>query len=267
VQCEDDGRVVADHRLDGWAWRESGVGPVALFLHGLGGSRLSWQPQLDALSNVRRMVCWDLPGYGDADPLPETTFATLAAAVDDFATAIGADVYDLVGISFGGMIAQYVAAQSPRVRTLAIMASSPKFGLDGTDPLQWRADRLAPLERGETPAEFAHAVLSSLVGPDTAATVVDEQAAAMSRIDAQALARSVECVITHDSRDLLAKIDVPTYVMVGEDDKETPVSYSFALADAIHGARLCVIPHAGHLLNAEAPAEVNTQLRNLWSGR
>ena len=66
------------------AWREAGDGAqVALFLHGLGGSRIAWEPQLRALSKVRRVVAWDCPGYGASQPVVEPTFAAYANAAAD----------------------------------------------------------------------------------------------------------------------------------------------------------------------------------------
>ncbi len=120
------------------AWRERGAGPTppVLLLHGLGGSRISWEPQLAGLSATRRVVAWDLPGYGDSAPLDvPITFDALADAVARCAAEIDAPEVHLVGISFGGMIAQYTAARHPAlVRSLTLLATSPKFGLDGTQP-------------------------------------------------------------------------------------------------------------------------------------
>ena len=62
-------------------------------------------------------------------------------------------------------------------------------------------------------------------------------------------------------RDRLGEIDVPTLVLVGEHDEETPLSYAEALAAGIPGARLQIIPGAGHISNLEAPEAVNIALR------
>jgi 3-oxoadipate enol-lactonase len=253
---------VEDREQHGWAWREHGQGPVALLLHGLGGSRLSWDDQLAGISG-RRLVAWDLPGYGAAEPLADMSFGALADAVVRFIDELGAAQVDLAGISFGGMIAQHAAARHPaRVRTLAILSSSPKFGLDGTQPDEWIAARLAPLQRGEQPADFAEEVLGRLVAPGAPAPV--GQIAAMRRVSGAALERSIRCIVQHDSRGLLGAITAPTLVMVGELDHETPTSYAFALADAIPGARMAVVRGAGHLLNAEAPEAVNDLLAEHW---
>ncbi len=244
-----------DVERDGLAWREAGAGDAIVLLHGLGGSRISWEPQLVALSAHHRVVAWDLPGYGESAPLDgPVTFEALAAAVGRLLDAIGVESAHLAGISFGGMIAQYAAAAMPsRVRTLTLLATSPKFGLDGTDPAAWRAARLAPLDAGQSPADFAPAVLRSLAGPGITDEAMGGQVAAMSRITADALRGSIACLVTHDSRGVLPRITAPTLCLAGELDEETPSAYLAAIAELIPNAQLVVVPGAGHLLNVEAP--------------
>ena len=84
---------------------------------------------------------------------------------------------------------------------------------------------------------------------------------AAARVPADGLRASIDVLITHDSRPLLASITAPTIVLVGELDGETPVAYAQTVADGIPGARLHVIAGAGHLLNVEAPDDVTALLR------
>ena len=245
-----------------FAWRERGAGhETVLLLHGLGGSRLSWEPQLDELGKRCRVVAWDLPGYG-ASPARETlTFALLADAVAELIDELGVSAVHLVGISFGGMIAQYAAARHPeQVETLTLLATSPRFGLDGTSSQEWRAARLAPLDAGLEPADFADGVLAALAGPSITPAAMAGQRAAMERITGAALRRSIDCLITHDSRSVLPSIVAPTRCLVGGLDDETPVAYSQAIADLIGGADVQVVPGVGHLLNVEAPEAVNAAI-------
>jgi 3-oxoadipate enol-lactonase len=252
---------IVDRRGPRFAWREAGTGspePIVL-LHGLGGSRTSWDAQLTGLSARHRVVAWDLPGYGESAPLDQPlTFGALADAVADFVEELQAVRVHLVGISFGGMIAQHAAVAHPElIASLVLMSTSPCFGLDGTDPDGWRAARLAALDAGQQPADFADAVLRSLAGPHITDVALAGQRAAMARISARALRQAIDCLITHDGRDVLGSIAAPTLCIVGALDDETPVAYSQALAAGIPGAALVVVPGAGHLLPAEAPDTVN----------
>jgi pimeloyl-ACP methyl ester carboxylesterase len=203
-----------------------------------------------------------MPGYGSSVAIDgATTFERLADSVAHLLDAIGVRAAHVAGISFGGMIAQYVAAMHPsRVISLTLLSTSPAFGLDGTKPDEWRAARLAPLDEGREPIDFAEDVLRAVAGPHITPEALAGQRAAMGRVSAAALRRSIDCLVTHDSRALLPTIDAPTICAVGELDEETPVRYAFELADLIPNARLVVVPHAGHLLNAEAPDDVNELL-------
>ena len=252
-----------DREQAGFAWRERGDGGLVVLLHGLGGSRVSWDAQLTSLSNRWRVAAWDMPGYGAAAPLPDEplTFRALAEAAAGWITAMGAERAHVVGISMGSMIAQYLAALHPdRVRSLTLLSSSPKFGMDGTTAQGWRSARLAPLDAGWEPVEFAERVLRSIAGPDITEAAYESQRAAMARVSGAALRRSIDCLVTHDTTTLLATIPAPTLVLVGELDRETPVSYSQYLVDHLPNARLAVVSGVGHLMNAEAPEQVNRLL-------
>ena len=264
----------SDHRTDRWAWREAGPAAavdVVVLLHGLGGSRISWEPQLAAFSAAHRVVAWDLPGYGDAPALTDErggfalTFPALAGAVAAFIDDVVGPTprVHLVGISFGGMIAQYaVAAHRARFATLALLATSSRFGLDGTSPAAWRAARLAPLDAGQEPVDFADAVLGHLAGPHITTEAFAGQRAAMARITGAALRRSIDCLVTHDSRAVLPTITAPTLCLVGALDVETPPAYSQAIVDLLSHGELAVVPGAGHLLNVESPDSVNALIED-----
>jgi len=244
------------------AWREAGDGPVVVFLHGLGGSRTAWDPQLVALADDFRCVAWDLPGYG-ASPPPDgpMTFPALADAVASLLDTLGVERAPLVGLSLGGMVALHAALEHPdRVSGLVLCDTSPAFGLDGTDPREWRAARRAPLDAGRTPADVAEEVLRSVAGPALTGEPLDRAVAAMARISADGLRAVVDLLPTHDVRDRLGAVACPTLVIVGEHDTETPPAYSEALAAGIPGARLEVVADAGHLTPTEAPEAVNRLL-------
>ncbi len=204
-----------------------------------------------------------MPGYG-ASPMPPDglSFPALADAVAGLVDALGEHDAHLAGLSMGGQIALHTALRHPaRVRSLALLDSSPAFGLDGTDPEAWKRLRLDALDAGQTPASMAEPVLRSIMAPDVDAAAVAEVAASMARISPDGLRAAVEFLPTHDVRNRLGEIDTPTLVVVGEHDEETPLSYAEALANGIRGAVLRIAPGAGHIANIEAPEAVNAALR------
>ena len=249
------------------SWREAGAPdlPVAVFLHGLGGNRSSWEPQLEGLRDVRRCLAWDLPGYGRS-PGRITTLPALAALAAQWLASLDIGSVDLVGLSFGGMVAQHLALDHPfLVRTLTLLDTSPAFGLDGvTTRESWLAARVDPMRGSGAPLEQVQQVVAGLVGAACPPQVRQEAAASMAAVPGESLAAACRALVDHDTRQRLHEVGVPTLVMVGQEDTETPPSYARAIAERVPGAQLVVVPGAGHLLNLEAPDVVNARLREYW---
>ena len=249
-----DVRAAVDH-LDGpIAWREAGDGPPVLFLHGLGGTRLAWEPQLEGLADRFRCIAWDLPGYGDSAPLHELTFPAIVASIVRLLDTLTVDRADVVGLSFGGQQALHMALDHPeRVRRLVLADTSARFGADGTDPEAWMRLRLDPLDAGVTPADMAAPVLDSITAPGWGGRERERLLDAFARIPSDGLRAAVRCLPSHDVTARLGEVAAPTLVIVGELDEETPASYAEALRDGIPGARMEIIPGAGHLTPSETP--------------
>ncbi len=244
------------------AWREAGQGEVLLFLHGLGLTRTSWDPQLADLSDRWRCVAWDMPGYGMSSAVEPLTFGAIADAAASLLDVLEVQQAHVCGLSFGGQQALHLALEHPdRVASLILADTSAAFGADGTDPDAWLEARLAPLEAGLTPADFAQEVLCSVAGPDFGGDPLAAAVASFSRITSAGLRAACECLPTHDVSARLGEIAAPTLVVVGELDEETPLAYSRLLADRIRNAELVVIGGVGHLSACEAPEEFNSAVR------
>ena len=123
---------------------------------------------------------------------------------------------------FGGMVAQHAALahRGPCSASLTLLSTSPAFGLDGTGRGEWRAARLAPLDAGQEPADFAGAVLP----PSPARHHARRRSPASGRrwrgSRGDALRRAIDCLVTHDMRGRLrARSTAPTLVLVGALDQ------------------------------------------------
>lgn len=251
-----------DHHTGTTAYRLAGAGRPVLFLHGLGGSRLSWEPQLEELGDSFCCIAWDLPGYGESEPLERLTFRGIADAAVRLLDELDIERADVVGLSFGGQQALHVALRHPeRVDRLVLADTSARFGADGTDVDAWKRLRLEPLDAGITPAEMAEGVIDAITAPGFSGRERERTIAAFARIPAAGLRAAVECLPTHDVADRLHEIDAMALVVVGELDEETPPSYAEALATGIPHAELHVIHGVGHLTPAESPADFNRLVR------
>ncbi len=239
------------------------IDETIVFLHGLGTSRTSWDPQLQAFGKVRQCIAWDAPGYGVSPSQRGLSFADYADAVTGLLDELGVESATVVGLSFGGQVAMHVALRHPhRVQRLVLADTSAAFGGDGTDPEEWKRLRLDALDNGQTPADIARAVLTSVGGPGLTGDLLETAIASMSRITSEGLRTAVECLPSHDVRSRLGDIVVPTLVIVGENDTETPLAYSQEIAAAIPNAHLVLLEAAGHLSPIEQPDAFNAALHN-----
>lgn len=245
---------VSEYVQGGLAWREAGSGEPLIFLHGLGGTRTAWGPQLRGLSDRYCCIAWDMPGYGDSSPIKPLKYPAIARRVVDLLDALGIEKGTLIGLSFGGMHALHTALEFPeRVARLVLADSSPAFGMDGTSREGWIKDRLDPIDAGGTPADAADAIVDAITHVRLEGIVRDETVGSFSQISPAGFRAAVMCLPDNDVRARLAEIEQPTLVLVGEHDEETPLSYSQLLADGIPNASLRVLPGAGHLTPAEVP--------------
>ena len=111
--------------LDG---REAGQGDIVLFLHGMPGSRTSWDRQIAAMSRRYRCVSWDMPGYGVSPAIdPGSGFPVVLDILSRFVDErLSGQKVHLVGLSLGGMIAMHAAAgRAPYLRSIAVLDASP----------------------------------------------------------------------------------------------------------------------------------------------
>lgn len=241
-----------------FAWREVGDGPAVVFLHGLGGTRSAWGPQLRGLGDRFRCIAWDMPGYGDAEPVEPLTYELIADRLVRLLDHLELDQVDLVGLSFGGMHALHTAINHPdRVRRMVLADTSPKFGMDGTVANDWIAARLAPIDAGGTPADAAEQVIDAITSVTLAGRVRDETIGAFGEIPSAGFRAAVHCLPTNDIVAQLPRIEHRACVVVGELDEETPVAYALALADGLPKSEFRIIDGVGHLTPAEAPDRFN----------
>ena len=244
---------------------------VVLLLHGVGGGRGAWD---DANSGTGRALAQagfvalavDLPGYGLSASIEPYSLAGMAQAVreliDGLALTLPNTPLALVGHSMGGMVAQELMAASPeRVSALVLAGTSPAFGKPEGD---WQAaflkSRFAPLDAGLGMAGLAAPLVAAMVAPGTPDQVQQRAQVMMACVPEPTYRRALQALVAFDRRAELARIAVPTLVITGEHDRTAAPEVAQRMAGRIAGARLHILPSAGHLLNMEQPEAFNAAL-------
>lgn len=238
----------------GMTIEQEGEGPAIILLHGLGATSNSFQPLMPALGG-RRVVRPDLPGAGrSATPRGPIDVRLLVDAVLRAASDLGITEADLVGHSFGSLIAQHVAQARPALaRTLTL------FGpiIEPADAARERLKGRAQLARDEGMAVVADQVASAGLASgsdETNAAAVAFVRESHMRQDAEGFARSCEALAGAGRADAKA-LKMPVLVVTGEEDAVGPPSVAHQLADEVGHGRAVILPGCGHWTPIEKPAE------------
>jgi 3-oxoadipate enol-lactonase len=238
-------------------YRAEGDGrPAVLFLHGIGGNAENFREAQAALAPRRRTIAWNMPGYDGSPMIAPYDFAHLAEAALRVLDVDGVDRAVVVGHSFGGMVAQEMAARAPgRLAGLVLFATTAAFGgKDARFKEAFLAERLAPLDRGLAPADIAPALTATMFGPAATPEARQRAIASMARIPAAAYRAALGAIVTFDRTADLARIACPTLVLAAEHDTLAPPRTMQRMAERIPGARYVCLAGLGHLANLENPA-------------
>src|SRR5260221_818996 len=230
---------------------EEGNGDPLLLIMGLGCTSGFWHRTRPALAERFRTIALDNRGIGrsEAPPGPYTTamMASDAAAVLDAANVEQAHV---IGCSMGGMIAQeLVLAHPARVRSLILGCTSP----GGPHAIPPARPALANL----TPAEAEEALLAMTYHEGTPRALIDEDSAVRGLPEPAAYAAQVAASQGFDAYDRLPQVTARTLVVHGENDRRVPMENGRLLAARIPGAKLVLIPNAGHVFTTDQADTAN----------
>ncbi|MGZ6640393.1 MAG: alpha/beta fold hydrolase [Solirubrobacteraceae bacterium] len=251
---------------------QAGMGPTVVAIHGLGATKASFLPTLEALADGFRVVAIDLPGFGDSDkPLGAPYHAPFfAAAVVAVLDALGEDRAHLVGNSLGGRVALEVGLRNPdRVRRLGLLAPS----LAWRRPRRWAgALKLVRPELGllpHTPRRVVQGIVERVVPGATdgwTAAGIDEFMRAFltsrGRAAFYATARQIYLEEPEGERGFwprLATLQPDALFVWGRQDRLVPIAFARHVSDATPHAQHLELD-CGHVPQLERPRETHRAL-------
>jgi pimeloyl-ACP methyl ester carboxylesterase len=263
---------------------------TVIFCHGLALDKDCWRRQRTAFADQARLIFYDQRGHGRSGRgAPKT--ATIAQFGRDLYRILEEVVPTgpvvLVGHSMGGMTIMALAETHPdlfhgRVAGVALLSSSagglrqvtlglPACGARALHPIVPGLLRMLGGKRRL--AEYGRRAVSDLLcllvrwhsaASKTPSPVFDLMAGMINTSTIQTIANFYPSLAQHHRFDALPTLrDVPTMILVGENDIVTPVEHSKAIVCTLPSAEMVVFPRTGHSLMLEEPHRVNFSLRKL----
>ncbi len=246
------------------AYAVVGDGPPLVLLHPFPAHREFWFPAAQALTSRYRVILPDLRAHGDSDvgegpATMEKHALDLARVLDD--ADVGRALF--CGASIGGYILfEFWRSFRGRVAGLVLCDTRPQ-----PDTSEGRATRLKSaenvLERGTEP--FIESMIPKLLGKTTLAArpdLVDQARCMMLKMSPSDVAQVQRGMAERpDSVPTLKTIDVPTLILIGEEDGLSTPADGELMRQNISGSKFNLIPKAGHYAPWEQPEQVGKLIR------
>lgn len=246
------------------AYERAGDGPPVLLINGTGEPGASWRALTRHLEGYDCIAIdqrdTGASSYVDVPYAPRDLAADAAGVLD----ALDVGAAHVIGYSLGGAVAMELALARPDlVRSLVLLSTWP-----ASDPWfvaqmrNWQSIRRAHWDDERAFLEALWVFIWSAQSFRDAAFVEASTLAAMSEAQLpEGWMRQTEADIAHDTGERLRATQVPTLVIVGEEDICTPPRFSRELCELIQGAQLVTIAGAGHGALFEAPEPIASSVK------
>jgi 3-oxoadipate enol-lactonase len=235
--------------------------PMVVLSHSLGSSLVMWNPQMEALEAHFKVLRYDIRGHGGSEtPAGAYTLEILGDDAIGLLNALGIDRVHWVGLSMGGMIGQCIALNHADCLRSLTLCDTAAIIPEEAQPIRQERINTAhhkgmqalvdqTLERWFTPSFLSlNPPILEFIRKQFLATPVEGYSGCM------------EAIRKLNYLNRLAEINIPTLIMVGEDDPGTPVAASEAMHKRIPNSKMIVIRSARHLSNVEQSEIFNATL-------
>lgn len=253
--------------------------PLVL-IHGTSSSLHTWEGWVAALKSQRRVITFDLPGFGLTGPFAgqytpdDYRGDTLARFVIDLLDHLRLQQVVLGGNSLGGEVAWRVASLAPtRVQRLILVDASGYDFVPENMPLGFRLARLPVISRLSEhflPRGLVEASVRSVYGDPrkvNAALVERYEEMTLREGNRRALRLRMQQLEMGEHAARIVQLKLPTLVIWGAKDQLIPPAYAERFARDIAGSRLVVFPELGHVPMEEDPVRTADLVRGFLAAR
>jgi pimeloyl-ACP methyl ester carboxylesterase len=242
---------------------DTGSGEPLVLLHAFPLDGRMWLAQKDELAGSARIIVPDLRGFGRSAELAS------ARSIDEYADDVAAlldrlriERATIVGLSMGGYVALALARLHPH--RLSRLGLADTRSLPDSPEGRTARDQNIALVKSEGVGPLVERMLPKLLSAGASADVVTRvRSLGNSQKPAGVAAALAAMRDRPDSTALLAGLNIPATVIVGEADPISPPDEARAMGALLPRAEVEILPGVGHLANLEAPAAFSAVLRRL----
>lgn len=223
-----------------------GEGPPIVLLHAVGLDRTWWSEFITAWKSRYRLIAIDLPGHGQSSVIENKV--DLRDLADDVAAVIvreNAGPAHLIGVSMGGMVAQYVAlGYRQYVKSLILCSTACTFPDEARTAIGARGD--IAVQKGME--AIVEETLERWLSPEGCVSEIGKLCTARLRAnDARSWAACWDAISRLETLPGLAILDIPVLVVTGGADVSTPPTAARLISEAISGSEIVIIEDEHHL--------------------
>ena len=237
--------------------------PIIIFIHGFPLNKSMWDIQVETLKKNYRVITYDIRGHGNSHPGIDEFFIELF--VNDllrFIKKLGIEKSILCGLSLGGYIALNAVLKYPD-RFDGLILNDTQCIADTPEIKENRCNAIIRIkEKGVE--QYADEIIKNLFAQETFTknkNVIDAVKEMIISTPKQSLCNTLHALAERkETCTQLHEINIPVLIMVGKEDKITPIAAARQMHELILNSKLEIIQQAGHLSNLEDPAAFNTHL-------
>jgi len=239
--------------------------PVIIFIHGFPLNKSMWNIQVEALKENYRVIAYDIRGHGNSDPgIDEFSIELFVIDLLRLMEKLRIEKSILCGLSLGGYIALNAVLKHPD-RFDGLILNDTQCIADTPEIKENRCNAIISIkEKGVE--QYADEIIKKLFAQETFTknkNVVDAVKEMIISTQKQSLCNTLHALAERkETCDQLPEINIPVLIMVGEEDKITPIAAAQQMHEKILNSKLEIIQQAGHLSNLENPTAFNTHLVN-----
>jgi 3-oxoadipate enol-lactonase len=237
--------------------------PVIILIHGFPFNKSMWNVQMEALKDNYRVIAYDIRGHGNSDPGIDDFFIELFVSdLLRLMEKLGIEKSILCGLSLGGYIALNAVLKYPD-RFDGLILNDTQCIADTPEIKENRC--IAIIRIMKTGVEqYADESVKNLFASESFTKKENVIAVVKEMIlntPKQTLCNTLHALAERkETCNQLHEINIPVLIMVGKEDKITPIAAAQQMHEKIRDSALKIIQHAGHLTNLENPAQFNLHL-------